>query len=183
MKVPRPRQRFPAGGKNLYDLLRQDFEPSLIWVWESSHVFKRQQRLIKDRWGESPTYTAEQYANDQKHKDDYTLAFERAFDPMLYFWPVHQQHVVVMLDAIPDDKFVKRMGEALLRDGVDVAEVVWSRDRTPEERAQFSKDWLTTSEIRHFGSWETHLERRPDIARRIDEYRQRHGFNKVLRPS
>lgn len=92
MREPRPHQRLPEGGKRLYQALRGDFEPVLIDVFLTTEV--RRDRLAADN----------------------ALGFSREFDPMLYFWPVDGQHVVVHLFEEEMD-LIERLGKALLRDG------------------------------------------------------------------
>jgi len=92
MREPRPQQRMPYGGKRLYQALRRDYEPVLIDVFVSEQAVRG--RLFAPN----------------------ALGFSREFDPMLYFWPVEAQHVVVHLwEESPD--LVERLSRALLRDG------------------------------------------------------------------
>jgi hypothetical protein len=99
MREPRPKQRFPTNGKELYELLRLDHEPILMWV-----------------------HLADEF---DVHPDPNTLVYERFMDPMLYFWPVERQHVVVQLVAEPEAAAKKRLVDALLRDGAQWVTVLW----------------------------------------------------------
>lgn len=109
MRAPRARQRFPGGGKNLYELLRMDHEPAFIGIWPAAECF---------------------------HPDhSNTLTYEPAFDPMLYFWPVERQHVIVFCRDAPNEDDMKRLAKALKRDGAELIQFLWSVERTVEERA------------------------------------------------
>jgi hypothetical protein len=57
------------------------------------------------------------------------LVYERFMDPMLYFWPVERQHVVVQLAAEPEAGAKKRLVDALLRDGAQWVTVLWLASR------------------------------------------------------
>lgn len=105
---PRARQRFPGGGKNLYELLRMDHEPVFIGVWPESECLH------------------------PGHSN--TLTYEPAFDPMLYFWPIERQHVIVFCRAAQNEDDMKRLAKALKRDGAELIQFVWSVERTLEER-------------------------------------------------
>lgn len=95
MREPRPTQRFPRNGKALYEALRRDAEPTVVWVL--SEEDERQVVVIQD----------------------YTLLWSRFFDPMLYFWPVERQHVCAIFWTDCEDKILERLVKALLRDGAD----------------------------------------------------------------
>lgn len=103
MREPRAKQRFPTNGKELYELLRLDHEPALIFV-----------------------HLADEF---EYHPDPNTLVYERFMDPMLYFWPVERQHVVVQLAAEPEAGAKKRLVDALLRDGAQWVTVLWLASR------------------------------------------------------
>ena len=124
MREPRPRQRFPGGGKNLYELLRMDHEPLFIGVWAQSECLH------------------------PEHSN--TLTYEPAFDPMLYFWPVERQHVIVFMLLEPNEEDTKRLVKALVRDGAELVQALWSVDRTDEERAEFGRTWMKRVEVRTF---------------------------------
>lgn len=94
MREPRAKQRFPEGGKALYELIRSDHEPVLIEIF------------------------IEQEATRERLKCPDTLSIHRDFDPMLFFWPVEGQHCVVHMRTV-DEKAAKRLAKALLRDGAD----------------------------------------------------------------
>lgn len=127
MREPRPKQRFPRGGKELYELLRMDHEPTFINVFRSDEV-------AADR-----------------HKQADTLVWEVELDPMLYFWPVEGQHVVVLLDKVMEEKRLERLAKALLRDGATWISALWTALRTEEERREFRPDHLTKPVLRHWG--------------------------------
>jgi hypothetical protein len=92
MREPRPHQRMPEGGKRLYELLRMDHEPVMV------HIF-----------------VSEDTPRDRLRLED-TLGFSREFDPVLYFWPVQDQHCLVHLWE-EEPQLIERLGRALLRDG------------------------------------------------------------------
>lgn len=62
---------------------------------------------------------------DKTHIQDNTLLWDSLFDPMLYFWPVENQHVVCSFDVQPDVAQSKRLVKALLRDGAIWVTVMW----------------------------------------------------------
>lgn len=107
MREPRAKQRFPHGGKDLYELLRLDHEPALIFAWPSDEVS----------------------ANHVRYPIPDTLVFERAFDPMVYFWPVEGQHIVVNFKRRPEESDVKRLVKALERDGAGLITLMWKDDK------------------------------------------------------
>lgn len=85
------------------------------------------------------------------------LTYEPEFDPMLYFWPVEGQHVIVFLRNKPEESGMRRLVRALERDGADLVTVTWQVERTLEERREFGRDWTHRTEVRHFGDVEKHL--------------------------
>lgn len=126
MREPRPKQRFPTYGKELYELLRLDHEPVLIFV----HV-------------------ADEF---DVHPDPNTLVYERFMDPMLYFWPVERQHVVVQLAAALEAGAKQRLVDALLRDGAKWVTVLWYAPQAdPEE---------STLQLENFGDADGFLRER-----------------------
>lgn len=82
----------PEGGKRLYQGLRRDYEPVLIDVFIAEEI--KRERLAAEN----------------------ALAFSREFDPVLYFWPVEDQHCVVHLWE-KEPELIARLAFALLRDG------------------------------------------------------------------
>jgi hypothetical protein len=127
MREPRARQRFPGNGKQLWELLRMDYEPFAITIYPIGEISKAR----------------------AEHRD--TLTYEPEFDPMLYFWPVENLWSIVFMKAEPHQDTMKRMAKALERDGSPAVTFIWSRPRTELERAEFGRDWLTISEVRNFG--------------------------------
>lgn len=105
MREPRPKQRFPNGGKDLYELLRMDHEPIMVFVYPSDEV-SLDRALFPD-----------------------TLTYEKAFDPMVYFWPVEGQHVVADFLGKPADVDCKRLIKALERDGAAWITVMWRENK------------------------------------------------------
>jgi hypothetical protein len=122
VREPRPKQRFPEGGKELYELLRMDHEPVMIWVLAADEAHTR--TLLQPD----------------------TLLLERAFDPMVYFWPVDGQHVVCDFDDKPEPTQAKRLVKALLRDGATWVTLMW--------RENNELDWD------HYGDPDTFMQRR-----------------------
>lgn len=108
MREPRPKQRFPNGGKDLYELLRMDHEPVMVFVYPSDEV-SLERACFPD-----------------------TLTYEKAFDPMVYFWPVEGQHVVVDFKAKPAADDLKRMVKALQRDGAAWITALWKEKQKLE---------------------------------------------------
>jgi hypothetical protein len=121
MREPRPTQRFPKHGKDLYEALRRDAEPVMVWVL--SEEDEREVAVLQD----------------------YTLVWTRFFDPMLYFWPVDRQHVMVMFWRAVEDDLVKRLVKALLRDGAD-----WVTVSRPSNKRRVRD---------HYGDANKHLQR------------------------
>lgn len=115
MREPRSKQLFPTGGKNLYELLRSDYEPASVDVF------------------------VEDECQRGRDKEEATLTYRRNFDPMLYFWPVEGQYVHIHLNARPAD--LERLSKALLRDGAAVVVAVYPNNKkTP---SFYSEEWNT----------------------------------------
>jgi len=110
MREPRPKQLFPEGGKRLYELLRMDYEPRLIWV-----------ECTDERMGCSED----------------TLRWERLFDPMLYFWPVEGQHVVARFVKKTTPELRERLLRALLRDDAYWITIVRGYEGPPSPPGQY----------------------------------------------
>lgn len=113
MREPRPKQLFPTGGKNLYEMLRMDYEPVFIDVFAEEEC----QRSRVDMEG--------------------TLTYRRSFDPMLYFWPVEEQHVLCHFDRRPAE--LDRLVKALQRDGALWITAIYRKDRP--EVSIWSAEW------------------------------------------
>ena len=92
MREPRPTQRLPEGGQDMIGRLRSGDAPRLVVV--ASRNF---------------------YSGNRRGQDN-LLLYTASADPMLFFWPVEDQHVVAWVDDIETDHG-KRMEKALLRDG------------------------------------------------------------------
>lgn len=105
VREPRPKQLFPTGGKNLYELLRMDHEPVLIDVFPEDEVQKSRDR------------------------EPDTLTYNRNFDPMLYFWPVDGQHVVVYFDTFRPPE-LDRLVQAMQRDGAAWVTAIYRKNKT-----------------------------------------------------
>jgi hypothetical protein len=104
---------FPTGGKNLYELLRSDYEPVFIDVFAEEEC----QRSRVDMEG--------------------TLTYRRSFDPMLYFWPVEGQHVVAHFERRPAE--LDRLVKALQRDGAVWITAIYKKDKIPV--SFYSPEW------------------------------------------
>lgn len=125
MPSPRPKQRFPNGGKTLHELLRMDYEPHWVDVRATNDVWDV-------RWNEAPLgrrlRSAEQILHDQEQNPGsvFLLTYEPMFDPMLYFWPVKGQHVIhFRTRPMPADD-LRRFVKALLRNEAHLVQVTWS---------------------------------------------------------
>lgn len=103
MRQPRSKQRFPRGGEQLYELLKSDHEPVLIWCRRADQTDDEHLRL---------------------HAPD-MLVYDHEADPMIYFWPVEGQMVTCQFDSAPEEASKKRLVKALLRDGAMWVAVVW----------------------------------------------------------
>jgi len=88
-----------------------------------------------------------------------TLTYEPEFDPMLYFWPVEKQWAIVQMKSPPHETALKRLGQALLRDGASAVTVVWARTRTPQEREESAREQLVALDFQNFGDLEAHFAR------------------------
>lgn len=112
MREPRQTQRFPKNGKALYEALRRDAEPIIVWILAEED--ERQVTVIQD----------------------HTLIWSRFFDPMLYFWPVEHQHVCAISWTDVDEVLLKRLVKALLRDGAD-----WVTVSRPGRKGGPARQW------------------------------------------
>lgn len=136
MREPRPTQRFPTHGKELYEALRRDGEPTIVWAMTEEDV--RECAVLQDP----------------------TLVWNRYFDPMLYFWPVEHQYVLAVFWTDFDDKAMARLVKALLRDGADWVTV--SRPGKKQTHAEWIRDGAPDRGRRwdNFGDADLHLKRR-----------------------
>jgi hypothetical protein len=107
---PRSKQRFPRGGKELYELMRMDHEPIFVSVYRSDEV-------ARDR---------------HKMRDD-SLVYESELDPMLYFWPVEGQHVIAFIYSEIAEDARERLARALLRDGARWVSISWRNSKNKFE--------------------------------------------------
>lgn len=127
MNGPRARQRFPDGGKTLYEILRRDYEPHWIEV-----------RAKGDDWRDRDPHglprvvrSIEQQIADQEYSPGtvYILQFEPAFDPMTYFWPVKGQHVILRRARPMHADDIRRFVKAMLRGEARLVQVIWPLTR------------------------------------------------------
>lgn len=107
MREPRSKQRFPRGGEALYELLKQDHEPVLIFARRADQT--EDQRI-------------------RAHAPD-ILVYDHEADPMIYFWPVEKQMVVCQFDLPVDEADRARLAKALLRDGATWVTCTWLTPR------------------------------------------------------
>lgn len=121
MREPRSKQRFPQGGKELYELMRMDYEPDMITIYPVGDITPQRARCRG------------------------TLCYETALDPMLYFWPVEKAHAIVWVKAMPADEDLERLAKALLRDGARIVTVIWNKKATPDD--VWTKAWRHWGDI------------------------------------
>jgi hypothetical protein len=102
VREPRPRQRFPEGGLEI-------FEHRKAGTWKG-------QGLIDARpvnWQHPRNRTL---SREQQLATGYMVLYQPHFDPMLYFWPVDECHVLARVESLDAD-FSLRLVRAMLRDG------------------------------------------------------------------
>lgn len=106
MREPRPRQRLPEGGLEIYEkqkagLWRHGSELIVAYPVGWKHPLgetRSQEEML--RWG-------------------YTIFVQPHFDPMLYFWPVDGFHLIAHVDSLDSDHTL-RLVRAALRDGAQI---------------------------------------------------------------
>lgn len=117
---PRSKQRWPVGGEELYELIREAHEPQAIYVRRADQTDRG--RLSRD-------------------KPD-ILVYQADADPMLYFWPVENQCVIVQWDHDASNEDEARMVKALLRDGATWV-ITSRRLREPVDEFDINYRWET----------------------------------------
>lgn len=127
MRSPRRNQRFPGGGKELFELMRMDHQPQFVNLYPQNEI-SRERAKLRD-----------------------TLTYEPEFDPMLYFWPVDHAWVIADFQNTQNDDTVARLVKALKRDGALVVTIIWRRLRTSEERELGASNWLYCPEWKTYG--------------------------------
>lgn len=105
MREPRPRQRLPEGGLDI-------FEKQKAGLWKSTTL------LIAHPEGKR-AYVIENYPKDEMLRWGYVLFYQPHFDPMLYFWPCDGFHINFHVDN-QDTDHTKRLVRAALRDGAEI---------------------------------------------------------------
>lgn len=106
MREPRPRQRLPEGGLEIYEKQKAGlWKPGSELIvaypvgWKNPRGHTQTQEEIL-RWG-------------------YTVFVQPHFDPMLYFWPVDGFHLVAHVESLDSDHTL-RLVRASLRDGAQM---------------------------------------------------------------
>lgn len=120
LRRPRSKQRWPVGGEELYELLRMDHEPQVIYIRRADQTDRG--RILQDK----PNI----------------LTFQHEADPMLYFWPVEGQFVWLQYDhdALEDERV--RLVKALLRDAATWVNVTWHPPKTETNTLGFDyENW------------------------------------------
>lgn len=108
MREPRPRQRLPEGGLEIY-------ERQKAGTWKpGTEILIAYPVGWKSPRGGSPRFT------EMFGRNGYTLVYQPHFDPMLYFWPVEGFCIHFHVDN-HDSDHTKRLVRASLRDGADIA--------------------------------------------------------------
>jgi hypothetical protein len=102
VREPRPRQRFPEGGLEIY-------EQRKAGTWKHPGLIDARPTGWKHPRG--PVQT-----NERMLSTGYVVLYQPHFDPMLYFWPVDECDALVRVESL-DDEFTLRLVRAMLRDG------------------------------------------------------------------
>lgn len=103
MREPRPRQRLPEGGLDIYE--RQKSGPwkpgtEILTAYPDGYRLANNSKDVMLSWG-------------------YVLFYQPHFDPMLYFWPCENFHILFIVDN-HDADITKKLVRASLRDGAEV---------------------------------------------------------------
>lgn len=123
MREPRPRQRLPEGGLDIYEKLKTGTwtSPKLLMVYTTDYV---------DLDGKPISRKA--------LESGYVLRMNSHFDPLLYFWPVEDFLVIAFVNYIDSD-FSQKLVRALLRDGAEYANLA-CRSRLSTHNRSYYKD-------------------------------------------
>lgn len=108
MREPRPRQRLPEGGLDI-------FEKRKAGTWQKTLLIFAQ----PSNWHPP---LAKPRTRDEYLANGYTVLYEPHFDPMLYFWPVDGCQFMIRADSVDTD-ITTRLVRAGLRDGAELVVV------------------------------------------------------------
>jgi hypothetical protein len=131
VREPRPRQRFPEGGLEI-------FEQRKAGTWKHATLIDaRPANWIHPR---GPARTKE-----QQLASGYVVLYQVHFDPMLYFWPVDECDVILRVEDL-DAEFTTRLVRAMLRDGArfvtaNVMTALTSAARFYDQEGGYKKPW------------------------------------------
>lgn len=133
MREPRPRQRLPEGGLEI-------FEQRKAGTWKHPGLICAQPVNWKH-----PRPLEKPKTHEQILATGYIVLYQPHFDPMLYFWPVENFTVICHLPNIEDD-YSKRLARAILRDGAEYVSLT-NRTRLSCHSKMFHRDsgWKTPS--------------------------------------
>ncbi len=131
MREPRPRQRFPEGGLQIY-------EHRKAGTWKHPGLIDA--RPINWKHPRGPVRT-----NEQQLAAGYIVLYQPHFDPMLYFWPCDECDCLVRVETLDGD-FTSRLVRAMLRDGArfvttNVMTVLTSSARFYSQEGGWKKPW------------------------------------------
>jgi hypothetical protein len=131
VREPRPRQRFPEGGLEIFEQRKAGTwkYPGLIDARPTNWIHPRH-----------PPRT-----NEQQLACGYVVLYQVHFDPMLYFWPVDECDVLTRVEDLDAD-FTLRLVRALLRDGAryvttNVMTALTSSARFYDQAGGYKKPW------------------------------------------
>lgn len=130
MREPRPRQRLPEGGLDIYAKQKAG-----LWKPGTEILMAYPARYVSPRWGKKPP--------EEILRWGYTVIFQPHFDPMLYFWPCDNFVVGAFVDN-HDTDHTKRLVRALLRDGAqavstNISSVLTSSTKMYSQEAGWKK--------------------------------------------
>jgi hypothetical protein len=131
VREPRPRQRFPEGGLEI-------FEQRKAGTWKHPGLIDARPMNWQHPRGRSRT-------NAQQLALGYVVMYQPHFDPMLYFWPVDECDVLTRVEDLEAD-FTARLVRALLRDGArfvttNVTSVLNAKAKFYDQAGGYKKPW------------------------------------------
>lgn len=130
MREPRPRQRLPEGGLDIY-------ERQKAGLWKSADLLMVYPTNYVDPEGHPVPRKALEAG--------YILRINPHFDPLLYFWPVENFTVIAVVPHIEAD-FSKKLVRALLRDGAEYAGLA-ARSRLSTQNQIYHRDTPKTPSV------------------------------------
>jgi hypothetical protein len=131
VREPRPRQRFPEGGLEIY-------EQRKAGTWKQPGLIDARPVNWQHPRFRTPT-------KEQQLASGYMVLYQPHFDPMLYFWPVDECHVLARVEDLDAD-FSLRLVRAMLRDGAtyvttSVMTALNSKAKFYDQAGGYKKPW------------------------------------------